>query len=119
LVPILEGQTPDDWRTSFYYQYYENPGGHNVARHYGVTNGQHKLIHFYALEGKKIDDWELFDLKEDPNELRSVFGDPAYAEVQQHMESELTRLREQYAVSPDDDPGRARRPKPKKQTNRK
>ena len=90
-----------------------------MARHYGVTNGQHKLIHFYALEGKKIDDWELFDLKEDPNELRSVFGDPAYAEVQQHMESELTRLREQYAVSPDDDPGRARRPKPKKQTNRK
>ena len=119
LVPILEGKTPDDWRTAFYYQYYENPGGHNVARHYGVTNGQHKLIHFYALEGKKIDDWELFDLTEDPNELRSVFNDPEYAEVQQHMKSELKRLRKQYAVGPDDDPGRARRNKPKKQANQK
>jgi len=119
LVPILEGKTPNDWRTAFYYQYYENPGGHNVARHYGVTNGQHKLIHFYALEGKKIDDWELFDLKEDPNELRSVFNDPEYAEVQQYMKSELKRLRKQYAVGPDDDPGRARRNKPKKQANPK
>ena len=119
LVPILEGRTPDDWRTSFYYQYYENPGGHNVARHYGVTNGQHKLIHFYALEGKKIDDWELFDLKQDPNELRSVYGDPAYAEVQKYMASELERLRRQYAVGPDDDPGRAKRQKPNRQANQK
>lgn len=119
LVPILEGRTPDDWRTSFYYQYYENPGGHNVARHYGVTNGQHKLIHFYALEGKKIDDWELFDLKQDPNELRSVYGDPAYAEVQKYMASELERLRRQYAVGPDDDPGRAKRQKPNRQAKQK
>jgi arylsulfatase A-like enzyme len=115
LVPLLEGHTPDDWRTSFYYHYYENPGGHNVARHYGVTNGQHKLIHFYALEGKKIDDWELFDLNEDPNELRSVFNDPAYAQVQQHMKSELNRLRELYAVAPDDDPGTAKRKPLRKQ----
>ena len=59
-----------DWRKTFYYHYYENPGAHNVARHYGVTDGKHKLIHFYALEGEKIDDWELFDLQSDPNELQ-------------------------------------------------
>jgi arylsulfatase A-like enzyme len=110
LVPLLEGKTPGDWRKSFYYHYYENPGGHNVARHYGVTNGRHKLIHFYALEGKKIDDWELFDLQKDPNELTSVFGDPAYAQVQTKMTKELDRLRELYQVTPDDDPGRAKRP---------
>ena len=73
LVPLLKGKTPADWRKTFYYHYYENPGAHNVARHYGVTDGQHKLIHYYALEGKKIDDWELFDLQSDPNELQSVF----------------------------------------------
>ena len=114
LVPLLEGNTPDDWRKSFYYHYYENPGGHNVARHYGVTNGQHKLIHFYALEGKKIDDWELFDLSKDPNELNSVYDDPAYAQVRSQMMDELDRLRSLYQVTPDDDPGR-----PKRAQNRK
>jgi arylsulfatase A-like enzyme len=109
LVPVLKGKTPADWRESFYYHYYENPGGHNVARHYGVTNGKHKLIHLYALEGKKLDDWELFDLQKDPNELKSVYGDPQYAEIQTQMVAELNRLREQYRVTPDDDPGRPNR----------
>jgi arylsulfatase A-like enzyme len=108
LVPLLEGNTPSDWRKSFYYHYYENPGGHNVARHYGVTNGRHKLIHFYALEGKKIDDWELFDLQQDPEELKSVYGDPKFASIQAEMTEELARLRELYQVTPDEDPGRAR-----------
>jgi len=109
LVPILQGQTPNDWRKSFYYHYYENPGGHNVARHYGVTNGRYKLIHFYALEGNKIDDWEMFDLEKDPEELNSVYGDPQYANVQSDMLAELKRLREKYDVPPDTDPGRANR----------
>jgi hypothetical protein len=109
LVPVLKGNTPSDWRKSFYYQYYENPGGHNVARHYGVTNGRHKLIRFYALEGQKLDDWELFDLQNDPDELRSVYGAPKYAAVQASMMDELERLREHYQVTPDDNPGRPNR----------
>ncbi|MEM1068450.1 MAG: sulfatase [Planctomycetota bacterium] len=113
LVPLLQGQTPNDWRQTFYYHYYENPGAHNVARHYGVTNGQFKLIHFYALEGKKIDDWELYDLKQDPEEMKSVYGDARYASVQAEMLAELNRLREMYNVLPDDNPGRANRRKRK------
>ncbi|EMI18697.1 mucin-desulfating sulfatase (N-acetylglucosamine-6-sulfatase) [Rhodopirellula maiorica SM1] len=97
LVPIFKGNTPADWRKTFYYHYYENPGAHNVARHYGVTNGRHKLIRFYALEGEAIDDWELFDLEKDPNELNSVYANPEYASVRSEMESELARLRKHYA----------------------
>lgn len=102
LVPILQGQTPNDWRKTFYYHYYENPGPHNVARHYGVTNGRYKLIHFYALEGKAIDDWEFFDLQQDPHELNNVYGDPKVADAQADMLAELKRLREQFQVPPDD-----------------
>jgi arylsulfatase A-like enzyme len=109
LVPLLEGNTPEDWRETFYYHYYENPGAHNVARHYGVTNGKHKLIRFYALEGEKLDDWELFDLENDPNELKSVYGNPQYDQVQAELTLELARLREKFQVPPDDDPGRPRR----------
>ncbi len=67
LVPVLKGNTPADWRQSFYYHYYSFPGGwHSVARHYGVTDGTFKLIHFYGpshIEGETYDEWELFDLK--------------------------------------------------------
>ena len=119
LVSIFKGDTPADWRDSFYYHYYENPGAHNVARHYGVTNGKHKLIHLYALEGEKINDWELFDLQRDPNELGSVYGDPSYAKVQAELTAELHRLRSLYQVPVDDNPGRKRQPRAKNQTPKK
>lgn len=109
LLPLLKGHTPADWRKVFYYHYYENPGAHNVARHYGVTDGHHKLIHYYALEGKRIDDWELFDLKSDPNELRSVYGSTDYAEVQTQLAQQLAAARKQFGVPADDDPGQAPR----------
>ncbi len=104
LVPVLQGNTPDDWRESFYYHYYEFPGAHSVARHYGVTNGKYKLIHYYGpshVKGETYDDWELFDLEKDPNELNSVYGDPAYEQVQADMHDELDRLREVYQVPAD------------------
>ena len=96
-VPILEGKTPEDWRKSFYYHYYEG-GGHGVPRHYGVTNGHHKLIRFPE---PHLDTWELFDLEKDPQELKSVHGEPAYEEIQAHLVSELERLRDQYQVPED------------------
>lgn len=41
-----------------------------VKRHYGVRNDRWKLIHFY----NDIDQWELYDLQEDPHELRNLYG---------------------------------------------
>ncbi|MEM1443856.1 MAG: sulfatase [Verrucomicrobiota bacterium] len=96
LVPIFEGETPEDWRKSFYYHYYEFPGAHSVARHYGVTDGKHKLIHYYQLE-----EWELFDLEKDPNELNSVYGDADYAEKEAELKAEIGRLQELYEVGED------------------
>jgi len=91
LVPLLKGQTPDDWRKSIYYQYYEFPGWHDVRRHYGVRTDRYKLIHYY-----NIGEWELFDLAKDPDELKSVYDDPGYAEVVAELKAELARLRKLY-----------------------
>ena len=96
LVPIFKGETPDDWRSTFYYHYYEFPGAHSVARHYGVTDAKHKLIHYYELG-----EWELFDLTEDPDELNSVYGEPHYADKEKELKAELDRLREYYRVGAD------------------
>ena len=95
LVPLLRAAAPDDWRKSFYYHYYEGPPAeHTVAKHYGVTDGRYKLIHFY-----KLDQWELFDLVSDPDELKSVYGQPELAEVQSRMMAELRRLRSELQVT--------------------
>jgi arylsulfatase A-like enzyme len=98
LVPLLRGTKPADWRDAIYYQYFEYPGPHMVRRHYGVRTDRYKLIYYY-----EIDEWELFDLVSDPNELRNVYDDPANAERIEELERVLLELRELYEV-PEDDP---------------
>lgn len=100
LVPILHGQTPDDWRKTFYYHYYEFPGWHDVRRHYGVTNGRYKLIRYYE---KDVDQWELFDLQTDPNEMQSIYDSQQVVSIQKSLKLELARLRTELDV-PDQDP---------------
>ena len=101
LVPLLKGQAPADWRRSFYYQYYEYPVPHRVRPHYGVVTDRYKLVHFY---GTSADYWELFDLSNDPHELRSVYGAPEYAATQKNLEGELARQRRELQVPETDDP---------------
>jgi arylsulfatase A-like enzyme len=101
LMPVLKGQTPADWRKSFYYHYYEFPGPHSVARHYGVVTDRYKLVHFYE---PAVNYWELFDLENDPLELRSVYGQADYATTQQELAAELTRLRTELKVTAQDPP---------------
>jgi len=101
LTKVLAGQTPEDWRKSFYYHYYEYPTPHHVRPHYGVVTDRYKLVHFYAPD---IDAWELFDLGKDPQELKSVYGEPAYGDAQRDLERELTRLRTELRVPEHDAP---------------
>ena len=101
LVPLLRGQTPPDWRKSFYYHYYEDGGEHNVAKHYGVITDRYKLVHFYDSQPAY---WELYDLQKDPAEMRSVYGQPDYADAQKQVAGELARLRQQLQVPEKDAP---------------
>lgn len=91
LVPVLKGQTPADWRKAFYYHYYEWPAVHNVRPHYGVASEDFKLVKFYG----DVDYWELFDLGKDPEEMKSVYDDPAYAAARQQMRAELDRFQKE------------------------
>lgn len=91
LVSVLAGKEPAQWRKSLYYHYYEHPGPHMVHRHYGVRTDRYKLIYFYQL-----DEWELYDLQNDPRELTSVYDDPTQQETVVRLKRELQRLREHY-----------------------
>jgi arylsulfatase A-like enzyme len=106
LVPLLAGDTPDDWRESIYYHYYEYPSVHMVPRHYGVRNDRYKLMHFY-----QFDEWEFYDLETDPDELQNLYEDPNYADEIAAMKVELERLRTHY----EDDSDVRELPEPRQQ----
>lgn len=89
LVPILRGETPADWRTSLYYHYYDP--GHGVTKHYGVRTGRFTLVNFYP-----VGEWELYDNEKDPQQLRSVYADPAHSRTAADLKAELERLQRQY-----------------------
>lgn len=95
MVPVLKGKTPSTWRKEHYYHYYEYPAVHSVKRHYGISTERYKLIHFYY----DIDEWELFDLKKDPQEMKNVYNDPAYASVKADLHKRLSALMVKYQDS--------------------
>lgn len=91
LIPLLKGDTAG-FRDAVYYHYYEYPAVHMVKRHYGIVTEEYKLVHFYD----DIDEWELYDRKKDKNEMKSVYDDPAYAEVITELTKQLAELRVKY-----------------------
>ena len=90
LVPLLKGECPADWRTSYYYRYYHDPGDHNTRAHYGVRTMTHKLIYFWRKE-----QWEMYDLLKDPDELHNLYNDPGQKEVVTQLKTELYRLKKE------------------------
>jgi N-acetylglucosamine-6-sulfatase len=94
-VPLMRGETKDEWRQSIYYHYYDH-GLHGVPRHDGVRTDRYKLIHFYT-----DDNWEFYDLENDPNEVNNLYGNEEYAEKIEELKEELQLLRKKYEVSKD------------------
>jgi len=95
LMPLLKGEN-DKWtREEVYYHYYEYPSVHMAKRHYGIVTKEFKLVRFYY----DVDEWELYDRLNDPNEMNNVYDDPAYAEVVKDLTERLKNLRVKYKDS--------------------
>ena len=92
LVPLLKGEAPKDWRKEIYYHYYEYPSVHMIPRHYGIRTKRYKLMHFYQF-GKE---WEMYDLKTDPDELTNIFANKKTEKVQKRLNNRLKNLRKHY-----------------------
>lgn len=59
------------------------------------SRDRYKLIHFYY----DVDEWELYDLKTDPMEMRNVYEHPEYAVVREMMHTKLEEVRNYYGDS--------------------
>lgn len=100
-LPILKGKHPKNWRKSLYYHFYEYPGEHAAKRHYGIRTERYKLIHFY----NDIDTWELYDLKNDPTEMKNLINEQGQAKNIRALKKQLWDLQVKY-----DDPIRLKYP---------
>jgi hypothetical protein len=63
-----------------------------IPRHYGIRTQRYKLMHFYQFGNE----WELYDLKKDPDELNNIYGQAEYAKLQQRIKNRLVRLQKHY-----------------------
>ena len=108
-VKLLQGKIPADWRDSMYYRYWMHGTPHAVKAHYGVRTHDFKLIHYYAdpldqpgtsETAPRTQEWELFDLRQDPAELNNVYADPEYSETVKALKEELFRLQAEIGDKP-------------------
>jgi arylsulfatase A-like enzyme len=87
LKPILEGKA-EKVRDASYYHFYEH--GKRLPEMVGVRTERYKLIHYPGMEGTY--QWELFDLQNDPDEMKNQYGNPEFKEIKERMLKDLRKL---------------------------
>lgn len=104
---VLAGNTPKDWTTSMYYQYWMHFEPSIVPAHLGVRTHDYKLIFYYGngfgLNGTTDDwdtpvGWELYDLKNDPKELNNLYGKKGFDKITNSLKDEILKLQKEYKL---------------------
>lgn len=99
----LEGETPSTWRKEMYYRYWMN-GNESTTANYGIRTDRYKLVFYYGLPlGKYLSTnldvtpvWELYDIKNDPSEMKNLYDDPTYSSTIKMLKEDLLKLKKQY-----------------------
>jgi len=115
-LPLLKGKNPKNWRTGLYYHFYEFAGEHAVRKHFGLRTDRYKLIRYYSDASDeeiidnnrawgmknyenariRVEDWELFDLQNDPSEMTNIYGQPGTESVTAELKAQLKELQASY-----------------------
>lgn len=102
---LLEGKPVADWRKSFFYCYHREQA-FNVPMVTAVRTDTAKLVLYPGHP-----EWtEVFDLKQDPYEIRNLVSDPASAGLKSSLEAEYKAAAERidFAIPARDEPDRAK-----------
>ena len=90
LTPLLGGESPDEWRTSFLVEYNTDTVFPRVKTmgYRAIRTTRWKYIRYNDLEGMD----ELYDLKNDPYEIHNVIGRRKSRETLKALRAELDDL---------------------------
>ena len=91
LLPLFKGDVAD-WRKSALHEYFLDGNFSRTPTWQAARNEHWKYIHYVNEKG--LD--ELFDLKNDPYEMKNLISDPKSKEALAEMKNELARLLKQY-----------------------
>lgn len=83
LVPILNGNTPDGWRTEFFYEHHSFPDV--IPRSEGIRTQNYKYLRY--IDSEPLFE-ELYDLNADPTEGNNLAGVPEHAELLEKMRAQ-------------------------------
>ncbi len=84
LLSLLRGRDIP-WRDAVFYEYYWEPNYPQTPAVHGVRTDRYKYIRYYGLWD--ID--ELYDLREDPQEMHNLIKDPARQDLVKSLNSRL------------------------------
>lgn len=73
---------------NLYYHYYEYPDEHRVNRHFGIRTPRYSLMRFYG----DVNQWELYDLKRDPQNMHNLYGQPGTLSLTRKLKKKLLQL---------------------------
>lgn len=79
------------WRADWLYEYYEFPGNQQVRPCRGVRTERHKYIHYFTAP----EEFELYDLATDPQEIHNLYGEQIHADLVRSLSARLEELRRQ------------------------
>jgi N-acetylglucosamine-6-sulfatase len=92
MLPLFSGDfNGQPWRTSALFEYFMEPAYANVPTWHAVRTDRWKYIYYDDV----ADVDELYDLKNDPYEMKNVIADPANAEQVAAMKAEMKTMLEQ------------------------
>jgi N-acetylglucosamine-6-sulfatase len=89
IVPVLEGENVA-WRTATYFEGRPFKGQHPIHRFTGLTTSDG----YHYIEYPEDYFRELYDLDEDPHQMRNLAGDVGQAEIVSELSQRLERLRD-------------------------
>ena len=87
MVSLLKGDSAS-WRQSALFEYFLEKPYPNIETWQGVRTADWKYIHYTDLQDMD----ELYDLKNDPYEMKNVIADPDHAKELETLKSELAKL---------------------------
>ena len=85
---LRTGKAPEGWRDL---SFVRGTGNGEGSTWLAAVTDRYKLIYFHDLN-----EWELYDLEKDPQEVNNVYTDPAYAKQVKELKGKLSQLKKQY-----------------------
>lgn len=102
---MIAGKEQKEYHDCVYFRYWMHLAHrHDNPAHYGIRTKEYKLTFYYglpldasgALDMITQPGWELYDLKNDPQELHNVYDDPKYFDIREDLKLLLEDTKKKY-----------------------